>query len=194
MPPAARIRVRRTDQARDQIGHWVAPPSLREHPCPHACCRNRRVHPGNLPVKLDRAYLRSLSEPELERELSQYGQYADVREQGFMQVIAELNRREESRERAQARQARAKSRREQAAEEHRDEVYRQWLRAESATNGYMLNQAGRRAGIDERSLFTGPPSRVRKYASPELREWFEQHGRPTRHAYRQGRQSYDVYQ
>jgi hypothetical protein len=59
-------------------------------------------------------------------------------------------------------------------------VYRQWLGAEAATNGYMLNKAGKAAGIDERTLFTGPESRVRKYASPELFEFFESHPRPTR--------------
>jgi len=58
-------------------------------------------------------------------------------------------------------------------------VYRQWRAAEGATNGYMLNRAGQREGIDERSLFAGPESRVRKYASAELIEWFESHPRPT---------------
>jgi hypothetical protein len=58
--------------------------------------------------------------------------------------------------------------------------YRQWLAAEAATNGFMLSQAGRYQGIDERSLFAGPESRVRKYASAELIEWFESHPRPTR--------------
>ena len=41
-------------------------------------------------------------------------------------------------------------------------------------------QVGPARGIDERSLFVGPESRVRKYASPELIEWFESHPRPTR--------------
>jgi len=158
-------------QARDQIGHWVKPPSMREHPCPHSCCRNARVHPANLPVRLSRDYLRGLSERELERELGQYQNYSDTHERGFLQVIAELGRREERAERAEARK------------EHRDEVYRQWLQAEAATRGVMLNKAGQRAGIDERSLFTGPESRVVKYASPELFEWFEIHGRPTRAAF-----------
>jgi hypothetical protein len=75
---------------------------------------------------------------------------------------------------------RARRRRQDAEQEYRDEVYRQWLAAEAATNGCMLNRAGQRGGIDERSLFTGPESRVRKYASPELIEWFESHPRPTR--------------
>ena len=75
---------------------------------------------------------------------------------------------------------RARRRREDAEQEYRDEVYRQWRAAEAATNGYMLNEAGQRGGIDERSLFAGPESRVRKYASPELIEWFASHPRPTR--------------
>jgi hypothetical protein len=79
-----------------------------------------------------------------------------------------------------ARADRARRRRQNAEQEYRDEVYRQWLAAEAATNGYMLNPAGRRSGIDERSLFVGPESRVRKYASPELIDWFESHPRPTR--------------
>jgi hypothetical protein len=65
-------------------------------------------------------------------------------------------------------------------QEYRDEVYRQWLATEAATNGFMLNQAGRYRGIDERSLFVGPESRVRKHASAGLIEWFQFHPRPTR--------------
>ena len=81
---------------------------------------------------------------------------------------------------AAARSERARRRRQDAEQEYRAEVYRQWLAAEAATNGYMLNRAGQRGGIDEHSLFVGPESRVRKYASPELIEWFESHPRPTR--------------
>jgi hypothetical protein len=88
--------------------------------------------------------------------------------------------RDEAARGAAARGERARRRREDAEREYRDEVYRQWRAAEAATNGYMLNRAGLREGIDERSLFAGPESRVRKYASPELIEWFESHPRPTR--------------
>ncbi len=87
---------------------------------------------------------------------------------------------EESALRAAGRSERARRRRQDAEQEYRDEVYRQWLAAEAATNGFMLNQAGRYRGIDERSLFVGPESRVRKYASAELIEWFQFHPRPTR--------------
>jgi hypothetical protein len=165
---------------RDQIGHFVAPASMREHPCPHRCCQNRRVHPANLPVKLDRKYLRGLSPDELERELGSYMRYYDERSEGALEVAAEIDRREESGRKAEARKARAAKRRQDAESEYRDEVYRQWLHAEAATNGYMLNKAGKAAGIDERTLFTGPESRVNKYASRELLDWFHAHPRPTR--------------
>lgn len=58
----------------------------------------------------------------------------------------------------------------------------------------MLNAAGKAAGINERTLFTGSGARVRKYASPELREYFELHGRPTRESFALGRQRRDIYQ
>ena len=48
------------------------------------------------------------------------------------------------------------------------EVEREWLAAERETKGNMLNRRGREAGIDEKSLFRGPESRARKYASEEL--------------------------
>lgn len=189
MPP---VRVRVARQPRDQIGHWVEPPGGK--PCHHSCCRGYRVHPHHLPVRLNRAYLRSLSEDELVRELETYQNYSDTHEHGFLAILREDTRRTESRERAEARREREKDRRRREASEHQDEVYRQWLAAENATNGYMLSAAGKAAGVNERTLFTGPASRVRRYASPELREWFEQHGRPTRHAFRGGRQQRDIYQ
>lgn len=143
-------------------------------------------------MRLDRAYLRSLSEDDLVAELGQYGRYADTHEAGYLQIIAEDQRRLASAERAAASRERARDRRARASSEHRDEVYRQWLAAENATNGYMLNAAGKRAGIDERTLFTGPASRVRRYASPELLEYFARHGRPTREAFTGGRQRRDI--
>lgn len=174
-PVRARIVSR---EARDQLGHWVAPPGMRGHPCPHACCRGRREHPHKLPVRLDRDYLRSLSEQQIETELERYYKYRDDSPRGaagWKAVSAEVDRRDAAAHRRRRYLA--------AREEHQDEVYRQWLAAENATNGYMLNKAGKKAGINERSLFTGPESRVAKYASPELIEWFESHPRPTRETF-----------
>ena len=59
------------------------------------------------------------------------------------------------------------------------EVERQWLAAETATKGYMLNRRSREAGIDERTLFRGPEARARKYASEELLNFWQENPRPT---------------
>jgi hypothetical protein len=165
---------------RDRRGHYVKPESQADHPCHHHCCNGQRPHPKNLPVKINRQYLRTLSGDELEDELGHYTHYIDTHEAGFLQIAAEIDRRDESEKRAAARQARARERRQAREQEYRDEVYRQWLTAEAETKGYMLNKAGRAAGIDERSLFTGPESRVAKYASRELLDFFDTHPRPTR--------------
>ncbi|GGM65125.1 hypothetical protein GCM10012275_39590 [Longimycelium tulufanense] len=62
---------------------------------------------------------------------------------------------------------------------YRDYVAEQYWHAEDATNGYLLNQAGEAAGIDPRELFTGPASRARKWASDELKAWWDGNGRMT---------------
>jgi hypothetical protein len=54
-----------------------------------------------------------------------------------------------------------------------------YLEAEAQSNGFLLNEAGRKAGIDPGSLFTGPESRARKYASDELRSYWQSKGRLT---------------
>lgn len=221
---------------RDQRGHYVKPKTARGQLCHHSCCNGTRVHPDKLPVKISRSYLRTLTEPQLERELNAYMNYSETHEQGMTQIIAELDHREDAeklaagkarraylrsltskqleeedhrrgegyfagdraiadeqlrRDKAQqvadARKQRAYDRRQARQSEWRDEVYRQWLSAESATNGVMLNnktlreiKAGKRADINERDLFTGPERNVAKYASPELIEFFENNPRPTR--------------
>ncbi len=175
------VRVYRTEthgryDVRDRLGHFVKPRSAELTACPHACCQGRRPHPEKLPVKFDKQHLRSLSEPELIREMEQYSNFTRERKDAYLQIIAEIDRRD----RAEKAAARRKHRRESANQEYRDEVYRQTLLAEAATNGYMLNREGKARDIDPVSLFTGPEARVRKYASPELIEWFEKHPRPTR--------------
>jgi hypothetical protein len=173
----------RAGEARDRFGHWVAPPSAAGRPCPHQCCKNNRPHPRGLPVVIDRNYLRSLESDELERELDNYAFYRETHQRGALQVAAEIDRRADIARNRAARQERARRRRETAEQEYRDEVYRQWLRAESETRGVMLNRRGLAAGINERSLFSGPESRVKAYASPELVSYFEANPRPTRASY-----------
>ena len=67
-------------------------------------------------------------------------------------------------------------------EAYLDAVY---LAAETDTNGALLNRLGRSKGIDARSLFFGPFSRVEKYASEELYTWFHENGRITWTMYEQ---------
>lgn len=173
-------RIRVYYNYRDRFGHFVAPPTAANRACPHKCCQGRRPHPEHLPVRLDRQVLRGMGADELEAELGHYMHYYETHSEGGLQIAAEIDRRAESARKAQARKDRAARRRQDAESEYRDEVYRQWLRAEAATNGVMLNKRGLAAGINERSLFTGPESRVRAYASPELFEFFEANPRPTR--------------
>jgi hypothetical protein len=61
----------------------------------------------------------------------------------------------------------------------RDEQQRMAIDAEKATNGNMLSQAGKAAGVDPWSLFGGSEAAARKYASPELKYYWDAHGRPT---------------
>lgn len=61
----------------------------------------------------------------------------------------------------------------------RDEQQRLAIDAEAATNGYMLSKAGKAAGIDPWTLFGGSEAAARKYASPELKQYWDTHGRPT---------------
>ena len=66
-----------------------------------------------------------------------------------------------------------------SAASHRDLVHRDWSAAEDATNGYMLTKEGERKGIDPRSLWNSNEATVRKYASPELKQWWDDNGRVT---------------
>ncbi|WP_424183841.1 phage minor capsid protein [Actinokineospora sp. G85] len=55
----------------------------------------------------------------------------------------------------------------------------QFLDAEAATNGYMVTNEGRRKGIDPRNLWRQNETYARKWASDELKEWWDSHGRLT---------------
>lgn len=63
--------------------------------------------------------------------------------------------------------------------EYELKLYADYDAAEEACLGEMLNDRGRRAGIDPVSLFYGNETRAFAYASDELREWWETHPRTT---------------
>ena len=165
---------------RDLRGHYVKPESMGGRKCPHKCCQGQREHPRGARVEFDPKVLRSITDAELAEELDRYFEYDHTHYKGYTQVTAEFDRRDDRDAKAAARKDRARQRSRNRAEEHHDEVYRQFWQAEAATNGYMLNKEGKRADIDPVTLFTGSEARAKKYASPELYEWFQNHGRPTR--------------
>lgn len=100
----------------------------------------------------------------------------------FLSAYAEVHGRDEAA--LQAEQSRAAVTR-RPGERTRDAVRRsfdeftglQYLLAEQATNGHMLSKAGQAAGIDPLTLFSGPITRARKYASEDLARWWGENGR-----------------
>ncbi|MEC3977892.1 phage minor capsid protein [Amycolatopsis sp. H20-H5] len=66
-----------------------------------------------------------------------------------------------------------------ARQAYRDHVYEQYIAAEGPTRGHMLTADGQARGINPQELFSGPESRARKWASDELKEWWDQNGRVT---------------
>lgn len=71
---------------------------------------------------------------------------------------------------------------------HRDYVETAWTEAEDACRGYLLSKAGQLAGrprreggqgLHVRDLWTANESTARKYASEELRRYWDEHGRMT---------------
>ncbi|MER8086608.1 phage minor capsid protein [Streptomyces sp. NPDC094048] len=67
----------------------------------------------------------------------------------------------------------------QAREMYAEYVYRQYLDAEDACRGYLLNKRAQADGIDPMSLFSGPARIAHARASDELREWWRVNGRLT---------------
>lgn len=92
-------------------------------------------------------------------------------------VLAEAARRDRA---EAARKARAAVRAEWAEGAHA-----QYLAAEAATNGYLLSREGQAAGIDPWALWAGPERVAMRYASEELREFWQTTPRLTVSAYRQ---------
>jgi hypothetical protein len=60
-----------------------------------------------------------------------------------------------------------------------DVLYAQYERAAEATNDRLLSPEGRERGIDSLSLFMGPEVRAMRWASEELKEFWEEYPRVT---------------
>lgn len=166
---------------RDLLGHFVkVPPRANvDGMCPHPCCKGRRPHPEKLPVMLSAPTLRALSVAELEAHY----QRESVGKNGkaVSQVLRELERREKAVEIRNAKNSARASR----ADEHRAYLEHQWIAAESATRGVMVNKRGRAKGVDPRAFWSSAALRDR-YASDELRGYFDQHPPISKREFTQG--------
>jgi hypothetical protein len=101
--------------------------------------------------------------------------YAGADEDTAAAILAEMARRDRA-ARAHARDA-ARWAATYAA--WHDFAHAQYLAAEAETNGYLLNKAGVADGIDPWALWSGAASVVAKYASEELRSFFDRNARMT---------------
>ncbi len=97
-------------------------------------------------------------------------------------VLGDVARAEQRRRAAD--RARQRRRQDPVAREWRDAAYAQFMAAESATNGYLVNAAGRARGIDPWSLWSGPADRAEHWASWELLEFWRSNPRVTITDYR----------
>jgi hypothetical protein len=158
---------------RDLIGHFVKPRSAEGKMCPHACCRNKRVHPENYPVILPDRLLKRASDEDLAEG------YNTGNDERRAQIVYEMERRDRRDARREAAEERRRERWTARRMERQELIEMSYVQAEAATRGHMLNRRGRDADIDPRSLFTGPESRARKYASEELLNHWQDHPRPT---------------
>jgi molybdopterin-guanine dinucleotide biosynthesis protein len=133
------------------------------------------------------------SDGALDRELEKAFETGD--QDHIDRVMVEMDRREASRKQfaeqlkseAAAAHATAKPKQNRVDLELRADyeayVHSEWLKAEGETNGVLLNRAGRAAGVDPRSLWEGNAATARKYASEELKTYWQRNGRLTRGAF-----------
>lgn len=61
----------------------------------------------------------------------------------------------------------------------RKELQRQYFDAEAATNGFLLTPAGQHANMDPLDLWRNNEAFARKWASDELKQWWDNNGRLT---------------
>ena len=165
---------------RDLLGHFVKPRSAKGDMCPHACCRNKRVHPANMPVILPRKLLRRASDDDLMEHYQRVQGDSKKDQRARAQVLHEMDRRDTA---AKAKDNRAHAKYSRQLEQA-DAAEASYVAAENATRGNMVNAKGRARGINPRTLITGREADFRRYASDELAEYYAEHHRPTAASFR----------
>lgn len=165
---------------RDLLGHFVKPRSAKGKMCPHACCRNKRVHPANMPVILPRKLLQRASDDDLQAHYERVQGDSKKDQRARAQVLHEMDRRDAA---ETARGNRAMVRFSKQLEQA-DAAEASYVAAENATRGNMVNAKGRGRGVNPRTLITGREADFRRYASDELAEYYAEHHRPTPASFR----------
>ena len=135
------------------------------------------------------ALLEDLSDARVAAILGRYCNARTHDERVFGLVMAEMERRdrlfaEQAAARARVLAAMKQDKARQSARDRLREDYQlyveaAYLAAERETRGHLLNRRGVDRGVHPRELFSGNRSRAYAYASEELRNWWEQHGRVT---------------
>lgn len=128
---------------------------------------------------------RARAEAERDRKAAEYARLLDIGEDP-MQAEATVYGTSIKKQREQAALAwlranghHGDSLREAARSAFTQHVADAYARAEDDTRGTLLTNAAEARGIDPQDLFTGPEARARKWASEELRSWWDVNGRPT---------------
>lgn len=91
----------------------------------------------------------------------------------------DMAQREESRSHVQSQRLPGETLGQVARRLYDEWVEVQFIAAERYARGMLVNAEGRLRGIDGRSLLSGPTARAMKYASDELKTWWEKHPRMT---------------
>jgi hypothetical protein len=189
---------------RDLIGHFIRNQQRTQQPCTHACCRGYRVHPSNYPVILPDRTLHRASDEDLAEHFGKVaGEDTPQARRAEAQILHEMERRDRiemgRRERATAREGRQRQHREAVAAnraavrmEREAEDQRIRMEAEARTKGYLVNARGRALGISDEEILTGREEVFIRYATPEAKEYFAAHPRPTA-AYYRGRDTRVLY-
>lgn len=174
---------------RDLLGHWVAPRSGQGKMCPHACCRNKRVHPANMPVILPNRLLRRASDDDLAEHYQRVSPSSPTPQQeaAQAQVLYEMERRDRTERQRESHREAVASTRAARSMERESEFERISAQAEAYTRGYLVSPAGRAAGIGDREILAGREATFRRYASDEAREFFSSTPRPTAAYLRSGK-------
>lgn len=110
-------------------------------------------------------------------------------EQAYAEVFdvdVERMRREDAIARLRAEGYQGRGFDELARSAYRLELDEQYVAAEAATNGYLLSREGEARGLDPRDLWRQNETYARRWASDELKEWWDDHGRLTFDEFRDG--------